>query len=132
MNRVCALSWWHAAVASSVAAVALALLLHRMGPSLGLWFLKPPIDSPFFAYPLFALACSLSAYCRPSVIVVVFVQLTVLAAGFLHVLWIMGTVPLKVDLRLMFVATTGHALLWASGLCAVTAVIAALRRLPPS
>jgi hypothetical protein len=133
MAMVPSLKWWHAAATSFVVAATLMLLVHRAflpsaeSPSLLRIVASPPLDLGLAWYPTLAAVPLVVACVRRSIQLVVAIQLGLVLAGFLHVMWIVGTVPGKLDLRLVLVAFTGHAVAWTSYLCVVGALTIGFR-----
>jgi hypothetical protein len=126
-------SWRFALALSCALAVVLVLLVHRAYAQLEtppelLWVVfAPPRDGWLPWYPISALVPLSVAFLRRSIRLVVATQLSLFVIGFLHVMWLVGTVPVKIDFRIVLVALTGHAITWASYACAVTALAIGVR-----
>jgi hypothetical protein len=58
---------------------------------------------------------------------VVAVQAVLFIIGFFHVMWQMGTVPVKFDFRIISIPLTAHAIAWSSFLCGVASLLIGLR-----
>lgn len=114
-------------------AVTVVLLVHRCflsatePPDFSSLITRPPTDSTFIWYPVLCVPLLVTACASRSLPLVVRTQGALFVGAFLHVLWIAGTVPKKVDVRFLFILLTGHAVAWTSFACAVAALIIGLR-----
>src|SRR5690349_13148219 len=132
-NRM-SLKCWHVATASLIVAALLMFLVHRFlvhvaePASFLRLVLAPSVDWGFMWYPILSAPALVVAYVRRSLARVVAVQAMLFAAGFVHVLWIVGTVPVKIDWRPFLIVLTGHAVAWTTYLCAAAALAIGLRR----
>lgn len=128
------LRWWHLSILSLVVSATLMLLVRRVflpaadPPSLLRLIAVPPLDSEFRWYPMLSAAVLVVAVAKRSLGLVAFVQAALFVAGFVHVLWIVGTVPRKLDLRLLEIVAAGQAVAWTSYLCVAAALAIGLGR----
>lgn len=134
MTKVPCSRWWHVAAPSLLLAATLMFLVHRFfvpwadPPNLLRMLAAPPLDGGFVWYPILAAPTLAWAYARRSLRLVLTTQTMLLVVGFVHVLWIAGTVPGKLDLRLVLIVLVGQAVAWTNYLCIAAAVAIGLRR----
>ncbi len=134
MNEAGPIRWWHVTIATAVLAIVHLLLagraLHNLdAPPWILWLtVTPPLDFPFYFYPIGVVPVLAYAVWRRSPLIVGVCLALVVLVSHLHILWVTG-MPRgeKVDPRFLLTVLITHATAWSAYICLVASVLIRVR-----